>query len=228
MQDGEIFMEKMISKEISDQIQDIFKELKEPVQILLFTSKTEACDYCEQTQQLLSEIVERSDKLDLRVYDLEGNPEIARRYHVTLVPGIVIAARKENVVMDSGVRFSGIPAGHEFSSLISAIMLVSSQVSGLSEESRSWLASVDKPVHLQVFVTTTCPYCPAAVTLAHRMALENKNIQAEMVEASEFYELSNEYGVSGVPHTIINHGQGEVVGAVPEGMLIEEMKRALG
>lgn len=220
-------MEKMISKEISEQLAGIFQGLKDPIQILFFNSSTQNCEYCEQTHQLLSEIVELSDRLDLRTYDLEGNPEIARRFNVTLVPGIVIASNKDNVVLDSGVRFAGIPAGHEFSSLISAINLVSNGDSGLSEESRSWLASINKPIHLQVFVTTTCPYCPPAVTLAHRMALENKNIQAEMIEASEFYELSNTYGVSGVPHTIINQGKGEVVGAVPEQMLIDEMKRAM-
>lgn len=221
-------MEKMISKEISDQLEKMFKDLKAPVQILLFTSKSQACDYCEQTRQLLVEVTELSDMLDLRVYDIEVNPEIARQYKVTLVPGIVIASKKENVVLESGVRFSGIPAGHEFSSLVTAIMLVSGGDSGLNEESRTWLAGLSKPVHLQVFVTPTCPYCPAAVTLAHRMAMESKYVQAEMVEASEFMELSNEFGVSSVPHTVINQGDGELVGAVPEAMLIREMKRALG
>ncbi len=220
-------MEKLINKEISDQLKTIFKDLPEPVQILFFNSKTQNCDYCEQTYQLLSEIVELSDQMTLESYDIEADAEVAKRYKVERVPGIVIASRKDNIVLDSGVKFSGIPAGHEFSSLISAITLVSNGNSGLSEETRQWLSTLDQPVHLQVFVTTTCPYCPNAVTLAHRMALENKNIQAEMVEAAEFYDLSNEYGVSGVPHTVINYGKGEVVGAVPEGMLIEEMKRAL-
>ncbi len=48
-----------------------------------------------------------------------------------------------------------------------------------------------------------------------------------MIEALEFPELSDQYGVSGVPHTAINRGAGEVIGAVPEAYLIEEIKRTL-
>jgi glutaredoxin len=78
-----------------------------------------------------------------------------------------------------------------------------------------------------VFVTPTCPYCPQAVVLAHRMALESPMVQAEMVEAMEFPELSDRYGVSGVPHTTINAGAGNVIGAAPENHLLQEIQRAL-
>ena len=49
-----------------------------------------------------------------------------------------------------------------------------------------------------------------------------------MVEAMEFSELSDRYGVSGVPHTTINQGAGNVIGAVPEQYLVAEIKRVLG
>ncbi len=63
--------------------------------------------------------------------------------------------------------------------------------------------------------------------LAHQMALESAWVQAEMVEAMEFPELSERHGVSGVPQTTINDGAGAVVGAVPEDYLVEEIRRAL-
>ena len=64
--------------------------------------------------------------------------------------------------------------------------------------------------------------------LAHQMALESPLVKAEMVEAMEFFELSNQFGVSGVPHTVINRGAGSVIGAAPEELLVEEIKKALG
>jgi glutaredoxin len=82
-------------------------------------------------------------------------------------------------------------------------------------------------VLLQVFVTPTCPYCPQAVVLAHQMALESPMVEAEMVEAMEFPELSNQFGVSGVPQTTINSGAGTVIGAVPEDSLLVEIQEAL-
>lgn len=220
-------MEKLISEDIQKQLVEVFEGLSEPVQILFFGSRLRACEYCEHTLQLLTEVAGLNDNIAIESFDIDENPEIAKRYNVELVPGIVIAVKKGDVTLDSGVRFAGIPAGHEFSSLINAILLVSKQDSGLSEETRAFLADLEHPVHLQVFVTTACPYCPQAVTLAHQIALESELVQAEMIEAVEFTELSNTYGVSGVPHTIINQGKGEVVGAVPEEVLIEEMKQSL-
>ncbi len=81
---------------------------------------------------------------------------------------------------------------------------------------------------MMVFVTPTCPYCPRAVILAHQFAMESPMVQAEMVEAMEFPKLSDQYGVSGVPHTTINYGKGTVVGAVPEAHMLQELKNALG
>lgn len=63
--------------------------------------------------------------------------------------------------------------------------------------------------------------------LAHQMALESPLIQAEMVEAIEFPELSQRHAVSGVPQTTINDGAGVVVGAVPEDYLLAEILRAV-
>ncbi len=63
--------------------------------------------------------------------------------------------------------------------------------------------------------------------LAHQMAMESEMVQAEMVEASEFPELAERYGVSGVPHTSINFGAGEVIGAAPEAMLVEQIRQVL-
>ncbi len=63
--------------------------------------------------------------------------------------------------------------------------------------------------------------------LATQMALESEWVQAETVEASEFGELAEQYGVSGVPHTSINFGAGEMIGAAPEGMLVEEIRQVL-
>ena len=63
--------------------------------------------------------------------------------------------------------------------------------------------------------------------LAHQAAMESPWVEAEMVEAMEFFELSDRYGVSGVPHTVINNGAGNIIGAVPEEKLIAELKRVL-
>ncbi|NWG08157.1 MAG: thioredoxin family protein [Chloroflexi bacterium] len=220
-------MEKVLNDQIVQQIQEAFAEVKEPVQVLLFGSK-ENCDYCSETRQLLEEVTALHDKLELSVYDLQENADVAQQFNVTSAPGIVIAAREDAEVKNLGIQFSGIPSGHEFSTLINDIIIASKRDSGLSEKTREYLRSLDKPLHLQVFVTPTCPYCPRAVLLAHQMAMENPAmIRAEGVEATEFPELANRFNVRGVPQTVVNAGKGMVVGAVPEQNLIAEIQRAL-
>jgi hypothetical protein len=59
------------------------------------------------------------------------------------------------------------------------------------------------------------------------MALESPMVESEMIEAMEFPELSNRFGVSGVPQTTINQGAGTVIGAVPEENLVAEIMRSV-
>jgi glutaredoxin-like protein len=217
---------RLLSDDIIQQIQDVFDQLQEPVEILFFGSKKD-CQYCDDALQLATEVTGISDKLGLSVYDADEDAEIARQYKVDKFPGLVIAGRNGDQILDYGIRYAGIPSGHEFSSLIHDLILVSGGDSGLGQETRNYLKSLNNPVHLQVFVTPTCPYCPRAVVLAHQMALESPMVEAEMVEAMEFPDLSDRYGVSGVPQTTINYGAGTVVGAVPEDHLLAEIRRSL-
>lgn len=220
-------MEKVLNEQVIKQIQQAFAELQEPVQVLYFGSR-DHCDTCAETQQLLEEVSAVNDKVELRVYDLQENGDIAEQFNVRNAPGIVIAAKNDAAVKNLGVHFSGMPSGYEFSTLINDILAVSRRDSGLSEMTREFLKQLDQPVHLQVFVTPTCPYCPRAVLLAHQMAMENPQmIRAEGVEATEFPELANRFNVRGVPQTVINSGAGIVVGAVPEQNLLAEIMRAL-
>jgi glutaredoxin-like protein len=221
-------MEKMLNNEVIEQVRDVFAELKKPVKILFFENNQGSCEYCEPTRQLLSEVVELSEHLSLSVYDIDEDQALAEQYHVDKTPATVIAGWDDEKILDYGVRLLGIPAGHEFTSLIRNILMVSSRDSGLSPETRTFLSKLDKPLHMQVFVTPTCPYCPQAVILAHQFAMESAFVEAEMVEAMEFPDLSNQFGVSGVPHTIFNSGLGEFVGAMPESHVLEKLQQIMG
>ncbi len=218
--------QRLLDDNIISQVRDVFDSLKEPVKVLFFGSQ-DHCQYCEDTQQLLEEVTVLSEKLSLDVFDLEEDAEVAARYHVDKAPGIVIAAQNGDEIVDYGMRYAGIPSGHEFSSLITDLIQVSGRDSGLQEKTRAFLRDLKEPVHMMIFVTPTCPYCPRAVVLAHQMAMESPMVEAEMVEAMEFPELSDQFNVSGVPQTTINMGKGTVVGAVPEAHLVQQLKAAL-
>ena len=220
-------MGKLLNEQVVSQISQTFEQMKEPVQILFFGSQ-DNCEYCTDTRQLLEEVAAIDEKLSLSVYDLQDNADMAIKFNINKTPAIVITAMDNGQVTDLGIQYSGIPAGHEFGTLINDIVLVSGRDSGLSAEAREYLKNLDKPLHLQVFVTPTCPHCPRAVLLAHQMAMVNPAmIRAEGVEATEFPELANQFNVRGVPQTVINAGMGTVVGAMPEKNLLAEIMRAV-
>jgi glutaredoxin-like protein len=220
-------MEKFLNEKILKQIEEAFTEIQEPVQILYFGLQDQ-CDTCAETQQLLEEVAAVNAKIEITIYDLQTNRDIAEKFNVTNAPSIVIAAKNDADVKNLGIQFLGTPSGYEFSTLINDVLAVSRRDSGLSDTTREFLKQLDRPVHLQVFVTPSCPYCPRAVLLAHQMAMENPQmIRAEGVEAMEFPELANRFNVRGVPQTVINSGAGIVVGAVPEQNLLAEIMRAL-
>jgi glutaredoxin-like protein len=147
-------MTQLLNEDIQKQVRDALAQMKEPVHVFFFGSK-QNCDYCEDTRQLLEEVTALSDKLSLGIHDIDSDAAIASQYHVDKTPGVVIAAKDGDTITDYGIRFAGIPAGHEFSSLIQDFILVSGRDSGLSAATREQLKLLKKPVLLQVFSTPT-------------------------------------------------------------------------
>jgi glutaredoxin-like protein len=146
--------EKLLDQNVISQIREAFAELKQPVQILFFGSRDD-CEYCEPTQQLLEELTETHEQLSLAVYDLDADRDVAEQFHVDKAPAVVIAAKDGDEIKDYGIQFAGIPSGHEFSTLISDILMVSRRDSGLSAKTREYLQGLTQPLLLQVFVTPT-------------------------------------------------------------------------
>jgi len=152
---GDTMVHKLLNEDIIRQIKDVFdSKLLSPVEVLFFGSK-DNCEHCEDTRQLVEEVTSISDKLHLSTYDLQDHSDIAQQYQVSMAPGLVIAARDGDQIIDYGIRYAGIPSGYEFSSLIQDLVLVSGRDSGLAPETRQALAELKEPVLLQVFVTPT-------------------------------------------------------------------------
>ena len=214
----------LLKEEDRKAIKEELSGLQHAVTLLLFTQEFE-CQYCRESRQLAEEVSRLSDQVSLEVYDLQADADIAEQYGIEKSPARVVMRGGEEP-KDFGIRFFGIPSGYEFGTFIEDIKIVGSGQSGLSEETKQELAALETPVHFQVFVTPTCPYCPRAVLLAHQMAMENDLIRADMVEAIEFPHLSTKYEVRGVPRTVINETE-HLEGAVPEQMVLAKLRQAI-
>lgn len=201
-------------------LQQRFSGLHNTVKLVVFTTNEQP-----ETSELLSQIAQElvsvgGGKITLEQHSLEGEPAVAQEYNITLAPAIVVRTEEK----DYGIRYLGVPAGFEFASLVGAIEDVGKGDAGLSPDSRLMLANLRNPVHIRVFVTYGCPYCPAAVRLAHKLAMASDLITAEGVSSEEFPELANQYGVMAVPKTVINDRH-SFEGALPEPAFVQQVLR---
>jgi glutaredoxin-like protein len=139
----------LLRDEDAVEIRRRLSEMTAPVKIIHFTQELNV-EYGHETRQVLEELAALSDMLSLEVYDFILDKEKVAEYGVDKVPATVIRNGK-----DYGIRYYGMPAGYEFSTVLDAILDVSKGESGLGAGSKEKLAHLSQPVHLEVFVTPT-------------------------------------------------------------------------
>ncbi|HUX75945.1 MAG TPA: thioredoxin family protein [Anaerolineae bacterium] len=210
----------LLNEEIAEQVKQELVDLAGPVRLVMFTQEFE-CDYCAETRQLVEEVAALSDQLASEIYDFVVDKDRAEELGIDKIPAVAVIGAE-----DYGVRLYGIPSGYEFTSLLHAIRTVAAGKPELTEETLAALEEVTEPVHIQVFVTPTCPYCPGSVVLAHQLAVASPLVRADMVEATEFPQLAIKYQVMGVPRTVINETV-HIEGAAPEPMVLGKLQEAL-
>jgi thiol-disulfide isomerase/thioredoxin len=212
----------------------------------LFVPGREEPQTGRQTRLLLEELAGLSPRLHLEVHNPRSEPDLARAWGVERSPALLIrpwpdgapaegaegAAPEgaEGAAPEGGVvRFFGLPSGYELATILEDIADVSRRRTRLSDATRERLAGLTEPLHLQVFVTPTCPHCPSVARLAHQLAMESPAVTADVIEANEFPALSAEFAVQAVPKTVVRSGAGtvEFLGALPESRFVEEVWRAV-
>lgn len=213
---------RLMDKDTQDQVRNLLAAVQSPVTIHMFTQDFE-CGYCKETRQIAEEVTELSDQVTLQIHDFIKDQSLAEDMGIDKIPALAINGTNDR---DFGIRFYGIPSGYEFTSLLEAILAVGTGENELDAKTVEFLESIEDPLHIQVFVTPTCPYCPQAVVLAQRLALVSDKVRADMVEVTEFPHLGQRYQVMGVPRTVINDDT-YLEGAAPEAMLLQKLKDAV-
>ena len=209
----------LLSEQDRQTVQRHLADIAQPVTLLFFTQAIGAPESALVARQILDEVAALSAHITVEEVNFVLEKDRAAQHGITDIPAVVLLRNGE----DTRIRFLGAPSGYEFMSLVEALVLAGTGDSGLSAESRRLIAEqVHEPLEVLVFVTPTCPHCPRAVTLAHRMAIESTYIRGVCVEATEFTDLSRQYRVTGVPKTVVN-GTIEILGALPEDAFVQQI-----
>lgn len=206
-------VDEQTKKEVHKQLEKLEDKVK-----LVFFEGGES-QYIDQIKEILDLMDESSEKVEIEMYN-EDSDEV-KDYDVDKFPVIFIEGKNKGEI-----KFYGIPAGYEFGSFLNAVKLASSGNYHLESNSENFLEKLEKKLRLDVFFTPSCPHCPKAANLAINYAMFSKRVSAGIVESGEFQDWAKEHNVSGVPHTVINNGDGEFVGAYPELRALQNIRES--
>ena len=209
-----------LNEAIQKQIREFIGVIERKVTIVLFT-KEEPCDLCEETKQLIYEVKALNDKIEIVEKDFIKDVDDVTKYHIEMVPSFVLLDHEGTY---KGVKFNGIPAGHEINAFLTALIEMSGVDFKLDPYFIERIAKINKPVNIKVFVTLTCSHCSGAVQKAHRLAMSSKFVEAEMIEAQTFYDLSEKYQVTGVPKIVFND-KFDIVGNQPMDAFLDQIDK---
>ena len=204
--------EMLFSENEMNNIKIELSKLKEKVVLKLFTdfktqedgTKKRMCMACEGTYDLLKTLSELSDgKLDYEELSTEENKEETEHYNVNRIPAILF-------VDDSGeeiIRYSANPSGSEFVPFLNSIQYFSGVRPYYTDQIQTHLKKIAKS-NMKIFITPTCPYCPATVPVLTLFAIVSKGkITAEVIDVNLNPDMARKYQVQGVPHTVVNENE---------------------
>lgn len=196
----------MLNKEILAAVKSYTAAMGNQVDLVLQTGQHSKRD---ELKQFLSQITSVSEQLSV----IERNESLLRS---PLSFGLAVNGAL------TGIFFSGIPSGHEFNSLILAILQVSDTALKLDNSIQSVIKRVSQPCHFEVFVSLSCHNCPDVVQSLNQFALLNPLISSEMIDGGLFPELIEQRNIQGVPSVYLN-GKIFANGQIDTGKLVEKL-----
>jgi alkyl hydroperoxide reductase subunit F len=199
----------MLDNDIKQQLQSLFANLK--ARYVLDATVPESHDCRNEFVDFLNDVASTSDNIMCKIN--EGTQ-------------LTFSLLKES--KDTGIRFRGIPNGHEFSSLILAVLNSDVQGKNIPDEALiSRVKALKGKINLTTYVSLTCTNCPDVVQSLNLMALFNDNITHEMVDGALYQDEADALNIQAVP-SVFADGQLLHVGKSNFGELLEKLDAQYG
>ena len=192
----------LLNDALRDQIRGILSRMEKSVTLVSVVD--ESNDKSIELRDLVLDMASLGDKLDAIIVKKGENKELEEKVVANKFPHVSLLNEAGNY---SGVKFHGVPGGHELNSFILAIYNLAGPGQALDASVLEAIKAVDKKVNIKVAVSLSCHLCPDVVVGAQRLAVENENIETEMLDISNFAELRSKYKIMSVPAMIINDEQ---------------------
>lgn len=190
---------KLLNDALRNQLKGILDRLDR--QVTLVSIVDESNDKSIELRDLILDISDLGEKVSAEIYLKGENLEVEDIINADKFPVVALLNQDKKY---SGVKFHGVPGGHELNSFILAIYNLGSAGQQIAEETLENIKSIDKKVNIKVCVSLACHLCPDVVVSSQRIAIENEQVEAEMLDISNFKDIKDKFKVMSVPAIIVN------------------------
>lgn len=180
-----------LDNDIKTQLQTYLQMLREPIVI---AASLDDSNNAKEMHALIEEIAAMSDKITLVHEEDARKPSFA----------IKRAANHADAAKEVGIRFAGIPMGHEFTSLVLALLQVGGHPLKLEAEKIAQIAALEDKFHFETYISLSCHNCPEVVQALNLMAVINPNITHVMIDGAMYQDEVAERGIMAVPTIYLN------------------------
>lgn len=193
---------KLLNDGLRAQLKGVLARLEKNVTLVSIVDESNSKSI--ELRDLILDIADLDERVSAEIYSKGENIEVENEIHADKYP---VVALLDNNKKYSGVKFHGVPGGHELNSFILAIYNLGSAGQQISEETLNNIKKIDKDINIKVCVSLSCHLCPDVVVSSQRIAIENEKVEAEMIDISKFKEIKDKFKVMSVPAIIVNDEQ---------------------
>ena len=190
--------------------------MKDDISLVLFLDDTTVSKELLEFAELLANITPKI-KLDIQKVE-EGKNQRFKDMRLEHWP-VMILSRQDF----SRIRYYGIPLGYELPAIADGLVDLSNMRTPLSPRAKAALATVRRKANIKVFVSVTCPYCPAVARHAYRAAIESPRVTAEIIDMQVFPDLAARHSVMGTPKVVLNDNL-DITGAMGDVEFFEKLR----
>ena len=210
---------KLLTDELRAQIKQILSLMQKDVTLVSIIDENN--DKSIEFMDLILDMASLGDKLHTKIYKKSENIEVEKMINANKYPVVALLDDKGEY---SKIKYHGVPGGHELNSFILAIYNLAGPGQALDENIIKEIKSIDKNVNIKVMISLSCTLCPDVVVASQRIACENRNVEAEMIDIGLFPDLKKEHKIMSVPAILINDSE-LYFGAKKISELIELIKK---
>lgn len=190
----------LLNDALRGQIKSVLDRMENEVTLISIVDESDSKSL--ELRDLVLDVADLGDKLNVQIYIKGENKEIEAKINANKFP-VVAFLDKDGVYR--GIKFHGVPGGHELNSFLLAIYNLAGPGQAIDEKVLADIKALNKKVNVKVAVSLACHLCPEVVVGAQRIGIENENIEVEMLDIALFPEIKEEFNVMSVPAIIVDN-----------------------